>query len=186
MQFHAPPHLVLCRDLPGPCAADFRPGAVEERPVRSSKSVALRHVGARCSGWLAGVADGGQRHLDRTTSRCAGVARENEELRQRVLELEGELQAEQAPSRARVGALEEAAQPAAEPRRRPTLAARVIAGNPSPGALTVTIDRGSDDGVEPNMAVIARPGRRRPRHRPVVGARGARAAAHRSVRGGRR
>ena len=37
----------------------------------------------------------------------------------------------------------------------PTLAAEVIAGNPNPGMLTVTIDRGSADGVQENMAVIA-------------------------------
>ena len=67
-----------------------------------------------------------------------------------------------------------------------TLAARVIAGNPSPGALTVTIDRGTDDGVEPNMAVIG--------GRGVVGrvigrpshARGARPAADRSAAAPRR
>lgn len=37
----------------------------------------------------------------------------------------------------------------------PTVAARVIAGNPTPGLLTVTINRGSADGVEADMAVIA-------------------------------
>ena len=35
------------------------------------------------------------------------------------------------------------------------LAARVIAGNPQPGFLTVTIDRGTADGVQTDMAVIA-------------------------------
>jgi rod shape-determining protein MreC len=38
------------------------------------------------------------------------------------------------------------------------LAARVIAGNPTPGSLTVTIDRGSDDGVDVDMAVISAQG----------------------------
>jgi rod shape-determining protein MreC len=37
----------------------------------------------------------------------------------------------------------------------PTLAAEVIAGNPIPGMQTVTIDRGTADGVLANMAVIA-------------------------------
>jgi rod shape-determining protein MreC len=37
----------------------------------------------------------------------------------------------------------------------PTLSARVIAGAPSPGSFTITIDRGSDDGVQSEMAVIA-------------------------------
>lgn len=37
----------------------------------------------------------------------------------------------------------------------PTLAAEVIAGNPDPLMRTVTIDRGSADGVQADMAVIA-------------------------------
>jgi rod shape-determining protein MreC len=37
----------------------------------------------------------------------------------------------------------------------PTLAAEVIAGNPDPAMRTVTIDRGSNDGVVADMAVIA-------------------------------
>ena len=37
----------------------------------------------------------------------------------------------------------------------PTIAAEIIAGNPNPGMLTVTIDRGSADGVQANMAVIS-------------------------------
>ena len=40
----------------------------------------------------------------------------------------------------------------------PTLAADVIAGYVNPGILTVTIDRGSDDGVMPDMAVISSAG----------------------------
>jgi len=85
-----------------------------------------------------------------------GAAQENEALKQRILELEGEVQEQQAlAGRARV--LEDAlglrqSQPA------PTLAARVIAGSPMPTVLTVTVDRGSDDGVEPDMAVIGAKG----------------------------
>jgi len=37
----------------------------------------------------------------------------------------------------------------------PTLAANVIAGNPNPGVRTVTIDRGTADGVVADMGVIA-------------------------------
>jgi rod shape-determining protein MreC len=37
----------------------------------------------------------------------------------------------------------------------PTLAADVIAGNPNPGIRTITIGKGSADGVLANMAVIA-------------------------------
>jgi rod shape-determining protein MreC len=40
----------------------------------------------------------------------------------------------------------------------PTLAARVIAGNPTPGILTVLIDRGAADGVRADMAVISADG----------------------------
>ena len=69
-----------------------------------------------------------------------------------MLELEGQVQEQYAlANRARV--LEETlglrqSQPA------PTLAARVIAGSPMPNVLTVTVDRGTDDGIEPDMAVI--------------------------------
>ena len=85
-----------------------------------------------------------------------GAARENEALRQRVLELEGQVQEQQAlAGRAKV--LEDTlglrqSQPA------PTLAARVIAGSPMPTVLTVIVDRGTDDGVEPDMAVIGAKG----------------------------
>jgi rod shape-determining protein MreC len=37
----------------------------------------------------------------------------------------------------------------------PTVAAEIIAGNPNPGLLTITIDRGTADGVQADMAVIA-------------------------------
>jgi rod shape-determining protein MreC len=81
-----------------------------------------------------------------------GAARENQALKQHVLELEGRVQAQEAlAGRARV--LEDTlglrqSQPA------PTLVARVIAGSPMPNVLTVTIDRGSGEGIEPDMAVI--------------------------------
>jgi rod shape-determining protein MreC len=82
-----------------------------------------------------------------------GVARENEALRARVLELEGQVQTEHARA-SRTRALEDAlALRASVPLQ--TVAARVLAGSPSPGGLTVTIDRGSRDGVAANMAVVA-------------------------------
>ena len=40
------------------------------------------------------------------------------------------------------------------PTLEPMLPAEVIAGNPSPGMLTVTINRGSSDGIAEDMAVI--------------------------------
>ena len=81
-----------------------------------------------------------------------GAARENESLKARVLELEGQLQGERARS-TRVDSLEEAL----ELKRTvvaPSIAARVIAGNPMPGVLTVNIDRGTADGITPDMPVI--------------------------------
>jgi rod shape-determining protein MreC len=100
-----------------------------------------------------------------------GVTRENEALRSRVLALEGEVQAERARA-ARTSALEDALN-LQRSIVAPTLAARVIAGNPIPGTLTVTIDRGSADGVEQDMAVIS--------GRGVVGRVIGRPAAHAAV-----
>jgi cell shape-determining protein MreC len=70
-----------------------------------------------------------------------GVEQENGQLRNRVIELEAQLQQEQAQA-AKARSLEEALklQPSIA---APTLAARVIAGNPQPGSLQVMIDRGS-------------------------------------------
>jgi rod shape-determining protein MreC len=81
-----------------------------------------------------------------------GAARENDALKQRILELEGRVQEQEALA-GRTRVLEDIlalkqTQPA------PTLAARVIAGSPTPNVLTVTVDRGTEDGVEPDMAVI--------------------------------
>jgi rod shape-determining protein MreC len=82
-----------------------------------------------------------------------GVREENEALRHRLAELEVRLQEERALA-ARTRQLEEllTLQTGTE---LPTLAARIIAGNPNPGVRTVTIDRGSADGVQENMSVIA-------------------------------
>jgi rod shape-determining protein MreC len=82
-----------------------------------------------------------------------GVREDNERLRREMAALEVRLQEERALA-ARTRQLEEllALQAGTELR---TLAARIIAGNPNPGVRTVTIDRGSADGVLENMAVIA-------------------------------
>jgi|SoiMethySBSTD1v2_1073268.scaffolds.fasta_scaffold02168_9 rod shape-determining protein MreC len=85
-----------------------------------------------------------------------GAARDNENLRRRILELEAQLQEQQALS-GRTRALEDALG-LRQSQASPTIAARVIAGSPSPNALTVTIDRGSDDGIGPDMAVIGAKG----------------------------
>jgi rod shape-determining protein MreC len=99
----------------------------------------------------SGVADTG-RSFWSTYLGLRGAARENEDLRRRVLELEGQVQ-EQEARLVEIEALR-AALALQRSSEWPTVAARVIAGSPDPGALTVTIDRGSADGVEPDMAVI--------------------------------
>jgi rod shape-determining protein MreC len=82
-----------------------------------------------------------------------GVRAENEQLRTQVADLEVRLQ-EQRALAARTSKLQELLNLRASV-AEPTLAAEVIAGNPNPGMMTLTIDRGSADGVQENMAVIA-------------------------------
>lgn len=81
-----------------------------------------------------------------------GVAVENDALKARVVQLEAQLQQEQARV-AQTRRLEEALGLKTTAREQ-LLAARVMAGAASPEALTVTIDRGTEDGVAPDMAVI--------------------------------
>jgi rod shape-determining protein MreC len=82
-----------------------------------------------------------------------GVRAENESLRSRVAELEVRLQ-EQRALAARSSRLQELLNLQSST-SLPTLAADVIAGNPNPGMRTITIGRGSVDGVLANMAVIS-------------------------------
>ena len=82
-----------------------------------------------------------------------GAQSENENLRKQIAELEVRLQ-EQRALAARAAQLE-AALKLRESTTLPTIAAEIIAGNPNPGLLTVTVNRGSSDGVQPDMAVIA-------------------------------
>ena len=82
-----------------------------------------------------------------------GVKGENDALRRRVADLEVKLQQEHALA-ARTQQLQALMDLKAQA-TLPTLAAEVIAGNPDPVMRTVTIDRGSVDGVMADMAVIA-------------------------------
>jgi rod shape-determining protein MreC len=107
---------------------------------------------AKAQGGSAAVSDG-IRGIWTHYLALRGAATENEALRRQVLELQGQLQQEQAVANSSK-ALEEALK-LQRSVAAPTLAARVIAGSPAPGSLTVTIDRGSDDGVQTDMAVIA-------------------------------
>jgi len=105
---------------------------------------------------LAVTADGGRAFWSNYFA-LRGVARENEALKRRTLELEGQLQQAQALA-GQTRSLEETLA-LSQSLSKPTLAARVIAGDPTPGSVsTITIDRGSEDGVVPDLAVIGRNG----------------------------
>jgi rod shape-determining protein MreC len=82
-----------------------------------------------------------------------GARAENAELRGRVADLEIRLQEQRALAE-RSSRLQSLLDLKAFV-SAPTLAADVIAGYVNPGILTVTIDRGRDDGVMPDMAVIS-------------------------------
>lgn len=82
-----------------------------------------------------------------------GVRVENEDLKRRVAALEVQLQQEHALA-ARSVELQKLMDLRSQA-ELPTLAAEVIAGNPDPVMRTVTIDKGSADGVLADMAVVA-------------------------------
>jgi len=82
-----------------------------------------------------------------------GVRAENEELRKQVSDLSIRLQEQRALAQ-RATRLQELLSLQSST-SLPTLAADVIAGNPNPGMLTVTIGKGSADGVQADMAVVA-------------------------------
>lgn len=82
-----------------------------------------------------------------------GARAENETLKRQVAELQVELQQKEALA-ARSTKLQELLSLQTST-SLPTIAAEVIAGNPNPGMLTITIGRGSADGIQADMAVIA-------------------------------
>ena len=81
------------------------------------------------------------------------VRTDNDALRQQVADLEVRLQ-EQRALAARTVRLQELLDLRGSA-SLPTIAAEVIAGSPISDMLTITIDRGSAHGVQPDMAVIA-------------------------------
>jgi rod shape-determining protein MreC len=109
-------------------------------------------VFSRLQGGAAGVI-GGVRDVWTNYFALRGVRVENEALRKQVADLEVRLQ-EQRALAARAEKLQ-ALMSLRQSTALPTVAAEVIAGNPNRGLLTVTIDRGTADGVQANMAVIA-------------------------------
>ena len=82
-----------------------------------------------------------------------GAKAENDALKKRVAELEVQLQQQHALA-ARSQQLQ-ALMNLKSQASVPTLAAEVIAGNPDPIMRTITIDRGTADGVQADMGVIA-------------------------------
>lgn len=84
-----------------------------------------------------------------------GARDENQALKRQVADLEVQMQ-EQRALAARTTKLTELLA-LKESTSLPTIAAEVIGGNPNatPGIREITINRGTEDGVEPSMAVIA-------------------------------
>lgn len=80
------------------------------------------------------------------------VRQENDALKRQVADLQVRLQEERAQA-LRAGGLQRLLGFRSEV-NLPTLAAEVIAGDATPGFQTITIDRGSRDGVQRDMAVI--------------------------------
>ncbi len=95
----------------------------------------------------------GVRHVWGNYVWLRGVRAENETLRREVADLQVRLQEERALA-SRSSRLQELLNLRTSS-ALPTIAAEVIAGNPNPGMLTITIGRGSADGVKTDMAVIA-------------------------------
>jgi rod shape-determining protein MreC len=106
---------------------------------------------ARVQGGTSSVLLGG-RNIWQNYVGLRGARVENETLRKEVAEMEIRLQQQRALalSAERLQALLDLKSTTA----LPTIAADVIAGNPNPGMRTITIGRGSSDGVEADMAVI--------------------------------
>jgi rod shape-determining protein MreC len=112
---------------------------------------AFSHIQQGTAGVIRGVRDVWFNYAD-----LRGARAENEELRSRLNELEIRLQEQRtlAERSVRLQALLNLKESVGVP----TVAASVIAGYANPGMLTITIDKGSRDGVLENMAVVAASG----------------------------
>jgi len=100
----------------------------------------------------SGLADGAWSLWGRYVA-LHGVTAENVQLRAEMAKLQGDIQQKDALA-GRTLALEALLRMQQSVSQR-TIAARVIAGDPAPGSLTITIDRGADDGLRENLGVIA-------------------------------
>ena len=97
---------------------------------------------------LGGIRGGWANNVD-----LRGVRAQNEDLQKRLADLEVRLQEHRALAARSLRLQELLDLRSSTP--LPTIAAEVIGGNPNPGMLTITIDRGTADGVQADMAVIA-------------------------------
>jgi rod shape-determining protein MreC len=109
-------------------------------------------VFSRVQGGVASVIHG-VRNVWGNYAALRGVRGENDALRRQVADLEVRLQQQRALA-ARAVQLEELLNLRSST-TLPLLAADVIAGNPNPGMRTLTINRGTSDGVQADMAVVA-------------------------------
>ena len=125
---------------------------------------------SRVQGVLASAIHG-TRHVWGGYVALRGAHAENEQLRRQVGDLEVRLQ-EQRALAARAVQLQELVNLRSST-QLPLLAADVIAGNPNPGMRTLTINRGSSEGVMSDMAVISPKG--------IVGRIVGQPAAHASI-----
>jgi rod shape-determining protein MreC len=107
---------------------------------------------SRVQGALAAVVDVGRNGWGNYVG-LRGARAENAILKQQLAEAEVRLQ-EQRALAARTVQLQ-ALLDLKTATTLPTIAAEIIAGNPNPGILSVTVDRGSDDGVQADMPVIS-------------------------------
>jgi rod shape-determining protein MreC len=82
-----------------------------------------------------------------------GVKAENERLKQELAAAEVRLQEQRALASRAEGL--QALLDLRTSTAAPTIAAEVIAGNPNPGLMTVTVNRGTADGVQADMAVVS-------------------------------
>ncbi|MEO8076045.1 MAG: rod shape-determining protein MreC [Acidobacteriota bacterium] len=109
-------------------------------------------VFSRFQGGSAGVIQGARGFWENYFA-LRGVRAENEALHHEVSELGVRLQEQRALAARSIGL--QALLDLQEGAALPTMAAEVIAGNSNPGMRTITIGRGSADGVRADMAVIA-------------------------------
>ena len=108
---------------------------------------AFSHLERAASGGISGTRGVWDRYVA-----LRGLRSENDELKKELASLQVKLQEEHALAE-RTTKLQELLDLKTEA-GLPTIAAEVIAGNPNPGMRTVTINRGSADGVQADMSVI--------------------------------